>query len=89
MWIRVHAGRPSTKTGLHDLFDLPGAIPTPLKCLAGELKIGPGPQLFILEDATATGKTEASILLAQMGVGTLDQVLLPASDTPLKREQAR
>jgi CRISPR-associated endonuclease/helicase Cas3 len=37
---------------------------TPLQRLAGELPISPGPQLFILEDVTGAGKTEAAMLLA-------------------------
>ncbi|MCP3671443.1 MAG: CRISPR-associated helicase Cas3', partial [Gammaproteobacteria bacterium] len=38
--------------------------PTPLQKLAAELPLGDGPQLFILEDVTGAGKTEAAILLA-------------------------
>lgn len=39
-------------------------IPTPLQALAGEWAISPSPHLFILEDVTGAGKTEAAILLA-------------------------
>lgn len=60
----VLAVQASTKIGFHDLFDLPDAVPTPLQRLATELDVGPGPQLFVLEDVTGTGKTEASMLLA-------------------------
>lgn len=38
--------------------------PTPLQKLAAEIPLGEGPQLFILEDVTGAGKTEAAILLA-------------------------
>ncbi len=38
--------------------------PTPLQQLAAEIKLGDAPQLFILEDVTGAGKTEAAILLA-------------------------
>ncbi len=37
---------------------------TPLQARANELPLGNGPQLFILEDVTGAGKTEAAILLA-------------------------
>lgn len=38
--------------------------PTPLQTLSTEIPLGSGPQLFILEDVTGAGKTEAAILLA-------------------------
>jgi CRISPR-associated endonuclease/helicase Cas3 len=38
--------------------------PTPLQAQATQLPIGNGPQLFILEDVTGAGKTEAAVLLA-------------------------
>lgn len=38
--------------------------PTPLQALADELPMTSGPQLFILEDVTGAGKTEAALLLA-------------------------
>ncbi|TXH72827.1 MAG: CRISPR-associated helicase Cas3' [Thiothrix sp.] len=38
--------------------------PTPLQALAGEWPISQSPHLFILEDVTGAGKTEAAILLA-------------------------
>lgn len=39
--------------------------PTPLQQLAAEIQIKPGtPQLFILEDVTGAGKTEAALILA-------------------------
>lgn len=38
--------------------------PTPLQKRVAELPLGKGPQLFILEDVTGAGKTEAAVLLA-------------------------
>ena len=38
--------------------------PTPLQKLSVEITLGDRPQLFILEDVTGAGKTEAAILLA-------------------------
>lgn len=38
--------------------------PHPLQQMAGSLPLAPGPQLFILEDLTGGGKTEAALLLA-------------------------
>jgi CRISPR-associated endonuclease/helicase Cas3 len=40
-------------------------VPTPLQKLASQLELDPGPQLFILEDVTGAGKTEAALLIAQ------------------------
>ena len=39
--------------------------PTPLQAQAMDLSLGEGPQLFLLEDVTGAGKTEAALLLAQ------------------------
>lgn len=39
--------------------------PTPLQALAATVPLAPGPQLFILEDVTGAGKTEAALILAQ------------------------
>ncbi len=58
---------PSEKFLLGDCFpDVEvGAIsPTPLQAKAEQLPIDEGPQLFILEDVTGAGKTEAAVLLA-------------------------
>ncbi|GJL83249.1 MAG: CRISPR-associated helicase/endonuclease Cas3 [marine bacterium B5-7] len=38
---------------------------TPLQKLASGLSLGNGPQMFILEDVTGAGKTEAALILAQ------------------------
>lgn len=37
--------------------------PTPLQRLASELPLGDGPELFLLEDVTGAGKTEAALIL--------------------------
>lgn len=39
--------------------------PTPLQQYAAEVELEPGPQLFLLEDVTGAGKTEAALVLAQ------------------------
>jgi CRISPR-associated endonuclease/helicase Cas3 len=54
------------------LAELPGfsglfpqiSSPTPLQTFVGQCPIGKSPQLFILEDVTGSGKTEAALLLA-------------------------
>ena len=38
---------------------------TPLQTFAAEVPLGEGPQLFILEDVTGAGKTEAAMVLCQ------------------------
>ncbi len=38
--------------------------PTPLQDFSARIELGAGPQLFILEDVTGAGKTEAALLLA-------------------------
>lgn len=38
--------------------------PTPLQKLCSELELAEGPQLFVIEDTTGAGKTEAAIVLA-------------------------
>lgn len=39
--------------------------PTPLQRYVAEVELEPGPQLFLLEDVTGAGKTEAALILAQ------------------------
>lgn len=39
--------------------------PTPLQQHAAAVELAPGPQLFLLEDVTGAGKTEAALILAQ------------------------
>lgn len=52
-------------TGIGGLFPGVARTPTPLQAGAAETDLGAGPQLFILEDLTGAGKTEAALLLAQ------------------------
>lgn len=40
------------------------AEPRPLQALASTLPLSPGPQLFVIEDLTGAGKTEAAFVLA-------------------------
>jgi len=59
---------PAPTFGLQDCFAGTGAVeiqPTPLQARAAALPLGDGPQLFLLEDVTGAGKTEAALLLAQ------------------------
>lgn len=44
--------------------------PTPLQCHIAACSIANDPQLFILEDVTGSGKTEAALLLAGRLIGT-------------------
>lgn len=52
----------SSETGLEALF--PEYVPTPMQKYASEVSLGEGPELFILEDATGSGKTEAALVIA-------------------------
>jgi len=72
---RSAAGRALCAKGLTPLSGAPSATleriapraaasPRPMQRLAGELSLGPGPQLFLIEDATGSGKSEAALLLA-------------------------
>ncbi|MFC3284066.1 CRISPR-associated helicase Cas3' [Litchfieldella rifensis] len=51
--------------GLHAWFDGNAVTPTPLQSQAESIELASGPQLFILEDVTGAGKTEAACILAQ------------------------
>lgn len=76
-WVRARAGarrgvaasglaggRPRQFRGMGALF--PGIVePTPLQHAASNVEIGEGPRLFVLEDLTGAGKTEAALVLAQ------------------------
>lgn len=57
--------KPLPYTGLEPWFDGKPVTPTPLQHEAERLPIPPGPQLFILEDITGAGKTEAACILTQ------------------------
>jgi len=55
---------PAQAASLQPLQHLFGfTTPTPLQGLCSELPLNPGPQLFILEDVTGAGKTEAAVIL--------------------------
>lgn len=56
---------PLAYAGLEPWFDGQPITPTPLQREAETLPILPGPQLFILEDTTGAGKTEAACILSQ------------------------
>ncbi|MEW6266583.1 MAG: CRISPR-associated helicase Cas3' [Thermodesulfobacteriota bacterium] len=56
-------GRPSLETGLARLWPAL-ARPTPLQRFVEECPLDSGPRLFIIEEATGGGKTEAAITLA-------------------------
>jgi CRISPR-associated endonuclease/helicase Cas3 len=62
----VLASPVAAETGPQVLFpDLfPRRDPTPLQAHAASCDLGDGPQLFMLEDLTGSGKTEAALLLA-------------------------
>ncbi len=51
-------------SGIQELFDFIDQ-PTPLQQFAAEVELNPSPQLFILEDVTGAGKTEAALVLVQ------------------------
>jgi len=65
----VLPARVSEKTGIHALF--PGiSSPTPLQTHVSECELGSQrPRMFIIEEATGSGKTEAAIVLAQRLIG--------------------
>ncbi|MFZ5584670.1 MAG: CRISPR-associated helicase Cas3' [Thermodesulfobacteriota bacterium] len=57
--------RPAPFAGLQGLFDHLSQ-PRPMQVFAAEeVELNPGPALFILEDSTGSGKTEAALALAQ------------------------
>ncbi len=57
------AAKPRASRGFGALF--PGIDrPSPLQTTAAEVELGEGPQLFVLEDLTGSGKTEAALVLA-------------------------
>ncbi|KWT98067.1 MULTISPECIES: CRISPR-associated helicase/endonuclease Cas3 [unclassified Variovorax] len=78
--------RPSAKAGLSHLFPAFTASATPLQRFADSVELDrAGPSLFILEDETGAGKTEAALTLAsrllQAGRGTGVLVSLPTQAT--------
>lgn len=59
------SSRPKAFSGIRPLFPAIADGPSPMQQAACEVAIGDGPQLFVLEDLTGSGKTEAALLLAQ------------------------
>ena len=59
----AHQCQPSVYQSIQETFSFI-LEPTPLQRYASELSIGDGPQLFVLEDVTGAGKTEAATILA-------------------------
>jgi len=55
--------QPSKENGLKKLFPMFAQNPSPLQKLCNEIKIKNNPQLWILEDVTGSGKTEAALIL--------------------------
>lgn len=79
---------PSITLNLSDLIELPegaGPEPTPLQKAVSDCDIKDSPQVFILEDVTGAGKTEASVLLAHRlmtaGLGNSVYFALPTMAT--------
>ena len=58
----VAPGRATADTGVAHLFAFDA--PTPLQRYAETVHLADGPQLFVLEDLTGAGKTEAAVVLA-------------------------
>ncbi|HZZ84301.1 MAG TPA: CRISPR-associated helicase Cas3' [Anaeromyxobacteraceae bacterium] len=56
---------PRPYTGIGGLFPSIAESPSPLQEAASSIAIAAGPQLFVLEDLTGSGKTEAALVLAQ------------------------
>lgn len=61
----------SMYTNSHDLFPYIKTA-TPLQDLCDSISVSKEPQLFILEDVTGAGKTEASLILAKRLLSTCD-----------------
>ncbi|MFZ2224595.1 MAG: CRISPR-associated helicase Cas3' [Candidatus Deferrimicrobium sp.] len=73
----ILSARPSHQTGMSALF--PGiAVPSPLQDYASSVTITSGRQLYLLEDTTGSGKTEAALTLAHrlMAEGHADGVFI-------------
>ncbi|BDG10090.1 CRISPR-associated helicase Cas3' [Anaeromyxobacter paludicola] len=55
---------PRAYAGVEHLFPQIAASPSPLQGAAATIEIGDGPQFYVLEDLTGSGKTEAALILA-------------------------
>ncbi len=75
----------NSKSGMEHLFPNFSDSPTPLQKYCNEVDISLGPQLWILEDVTGAGKTEAALTLASRllvaGNGTGVFISLPTMAT--------
>ncbi|OAZ98816.1 CRISPR-associated helicase/endonuclease Cas3 [Halomonas sp. G11] len=60
-----NVSKPLPYAGMSDWFGKQSITPTPLQQAAETVEISGGPQLFILEDVTGSGKTEAACILTQ------------------------
>ncbi|MGS2744872.1 CRISPR-associated helicase Cas3' [Halomonas sp. LS-001] len=60
-----NVSKPLPYAGMADWFGKQSVTPTPLQHAAETVSITDGPQLFILEDVTGSGKTEAACILTQ------------------------
>jgi CRISPR-associated endonuclease/helicase Cas3 len=71
------APAPASFAGVHELFPTI-ASPRPLQQHVAYCDLPPGPALYILEDATGSGKTEAALALAQriMSAGEAEGLFL-------------
>lgn len=58
------AANPARDASYAKLFPRIAATPTPLQAWADSVSIVPGPQIFVLEELTGGGKTEAALTLA-------------------------
>jgi len=69
----LHPSAMKSSISFHSLFpELEEFEPTPLQTWAGNYPLGTdGPSLFILEDSTGSGKTEAALLLASRLISKL------------------
>ncbi len=79
------APTPASDVDFARLFPSLAAGPTPLQAWADTVSIAPGPQLFVLEELTGGGKTEAALTLAarlmQAGCGRGVYFALPTMAT--------
>ncbi len=64
----VAGAKPASFRGFSSLFG--DRRPHPMQALAEEVNIASGPQLFILEDTSGSGKTEAALTLAARLMGS-------------------
>ena len=63
----------------------PEATPSPMQCWTQSVEVPPGPALFMIEDETGSGKTEAALMLSHrlMAAGRADglYIVLPTMAT--------